>query len=44
MSQALPAFETVAAFATPILIADLPEGRRPLFGLFTLRRQPGACF
>ena len=22
----------------------LPEGRRPLFGLFTLRRQPGACF
>ena len=26
MSQALPAFETVAAFATPILIADLPDG------------------
>ncbi len=25
-------------------IADLPSGRRPLFGLFTLRRQPGACF
>jgi hypothetical protein len=25
-------------------VADLPEGRRPLFGLFTLRRQPGACF
>jgi len=26
MSQAQPAFETVAAFATPILIADLPDG------------------
>lgn len=23
---------------------ELPEGRRPLFGLFTLRRQPGTCF
>lgn len=24
--------------------ASLPEGRRPLFGLFTLRRKPGPCF
>lgn len=24
--------------------SELPEGRRPLFGLFTLSRQPGACF
>ncbi|MFO0588064.1 MAG: hypothetical protein U0441_11015 [Polyangiaceae bacterium] len=24
--------------------ADAPEGRRPLFGLFTLHRAPGACF
>lgn len=24
--------------------ADIPEGRRPLFGLFTLRRIPGTCF
>jgi hypothetical protein len=24
--------------------ASLPEGRRPLFGLFTLRRQSGRCF
>lgn len=23
---------------------DLPEGRRPLFGLFTLHRLPGSCF
>jgi hypothetical protein len=27
-----------------VAVADLPEGRRPLFGLFTLRRQQGACF
>jgi len=25
-------------------VAGLPEGRRPLFGLFTLRRRPGPCF
>jgi hypothetical protein len=24
--------------------ASLPEGRRPLFGLFSLRRLPGPCF
>jgi len=24
--------------------STLPEGRRPLFGLFTLHRTPGACF
>jgi hypothetical protein len=24
--------------------ASVPAGRKPLFGLFTLRRKPGACF
>ncbi len=24
--------------------ADLPAGRKPLFGLFTLKRTPGTCF